>query len=465
MADTGKPRTGAKANLKLRKEHFNKCDPDEPLDPDDPRCVDIDATSTDARGRSWIGALANRIELSDRPVCEFFSGLPGSGKSTELRRLTARLSGDEGANLFPVLIDAEEVLDIYNPIDVPDILVAILYRTEQAILEKETGTNEGALVEGRLARLWHWVTTTEAEFKSVTAGAGAKAVVPGVGDASADVKVVLDLKTNPSLRRRVRDKVQAHMTTFIKEVHAALEELDGRAKKQGYEGLVVIFDSLEKLRGISNNWTEVLTSAERVFTGGAPYLKLPVHVIYTLPPALVLRLQTKVHFLPMLKLHDKKGKRAAGFASAREIVRQRVPDKYLSEFLGPTTWKSRIERLIERSGGYPRDLVRLLQTCIAEPSLDEPLFHRLLALAADEYVRTIPENAVPWLARVHREKRIIVEDDGHRATVDQMLQNNVVLRYQNDEPWADVHPAVRDMPALQAEVARLEAAAAAADKG
>jgi len=460
MADAGKPRAGAKVSLKLRKEYFNKCDPDEPLDPEDPRCVDIDAASTDARGRSWIGALANRIELSDRPVCEFFSGLPGSGKSTELRRLSARLSSDEGANLFPVLIDAEEVLDIYNPIDIPDILVAILYRTEQAILEKETGSKEGALVEGRLARLWRWVTTTEVDFKGLSGGVSAKAGIPEVADVSADAKVVLDLKTNPSLRKRVRDKVQAHMTTFIEEVQAALEELDERAKKQGYEGLVVIFDSLEKLRGISSNWTDVLTSAERVFTGGAPYLKLPVHVIYTIPPALVLRLQTKVHFLPMLKLHDKAGKRAAGFDAAREIVRQRVPDKYLAEFLGSTSFKVRIDRLIERSGGYPRDLVRLLQTCIAEPSLDEPLFNRLLALAADEYVRTIPENAIPWLARVHREKRIIVEDDDHRPTVDQMLQNNVVLRYQNDEPWADVHPAVRDMPALQAELARLDTPAA-----
>jgi hypothetical protein len=203
--------------------------------------------------------------------------------------------------------------------------------------------------------------------------------------------------------------------------------------------------------------TEVLTSAERVFTGGAPYLQLPVHVIYTLPPALVLRLSEPVHFLPMLKLYDRTGKRADGFEAARQIVRQRVPDDHLREFFGATSGEDRVERLIEWSGGYPREIVRLLQTFVAESSLDEPLLKRLLSIAADQYRRTVPENALRWLARVHVEKRLIIDDDTHRATVDLMVQNNVVLRYLNDAEWFDLHPAVREMPALRDEITRFRA--------
>ena len=59
------------------------------------------------------------------------------------------------------------------------------------------------------------------------------------------------------------------------------------------------------------------------------------------------------------------------------------------------------------------------------------------------------------LARVHDEKRLIIDTDGHRETVDLMLQNNIVLRYQNDDPWVDLHPAVRDMPNVVAEIAQL----------
>lgn len=439
---------------KARRKYFNDCNPDEPLTPDDKRNVDVDA-SPEPRGLNWVEALANKIELSRGPACELFTGLRGSGKSTELRRLAARLSSADGAHLLPVLIDAEDVLDIYNPIDVPDILVAILYKTDEAVLVAEGKKPEDALTEGRFRRLVRWLTNTDVELGSVSADAGVKAGIPGVVDVSGGAKVVLDLKTSPSLRKKVRDKVAAHMTTFVKEVEAEMTALNARAKKRGFAGLVVIFDSLEKLRGISSNWVDVLASAERVFTGGAPYLRLPVHVIYTLPPALLLRQNISAHFLPMLKLHDREGRRAdAGFDAAWHIVKQRVPEKPLKELFGAAVWKARVERLIEWSGGYPREIVRLLQVFVAQPALDEALFIRLLAMAADEYRRTVPESAFPWLARVHEEKRVIVENNEHRETVDLMLQNNVVLRYQNDDPWADLHPAIRDMPALQAEIDR-----------
>lgn len=442
---------------KLRKKYFNRCSPDESLPPGDDRYVDIDETSPEARGINWSETLANRIELSSKPVCELFTGLPGSGKSTELKRLAARLSDKDGARLLPVLIDAEEVLDIHNPIDIPEILVAILYKTDEEVLKSEGKDPKDALKDGRFARLWHWLTTTEVELPKIEASVNAKAGGENAAEVSVGAKAVLDLKTTPSLRQRVRSKVAANMTTFIAEVGEALEALNERAKKRKHSGLVIIFDSLEKLRGISTNWTEVLTSAEWVFTGGAPYLKLPVHIVYTLPPALVLRLSERVHFLPMLKLTDQAGKRADGFKAARELVRQRVPDEYLREFFGATSGEERVERLIEWSGGYPREIVRLLQDFIAEPSLDEARFERLLSLAADQYRRTVPESALRWLARVHVEKRLIIDDEGHRATVDLMLQNNVVLRYLNNKEWYDLHPAVRDMPALRDEIERLRA--------
>lgn len=441
---------------KIRRKYFNLCDPKEPLQPDDARNVDVDAESSETRGRNWVEALANKIELSRGPVCELFTGLPGSGKSTELKRLAARLQDPLGAHLLPVHIDAEEVLDIYNPIDVPDILIAILYKTDESVLVAEGGEAGDALREGKFRRLWRWLTTAEVELKSATAEAAVKAAAPKVGEASAGARVVLDLKSSPSLRKTVRDKVATHMTTFVREVEAELTLLQARVVKKGYSGLVILFDSLEKLRGISSNWVEVLISAERVLTGGAPYLRLPVHVLYTIPPALVHRLSLPVYFLPMLKLRDRDGERAeAGFEAAWSIVKRRVPERHLKELFGAATWRARVERLIEWSGGYPREIVRLLQTCIAEPSLDDALFRRLLALAADEYRRTVPDSAFEWLARVHAEKRVIIDDNEHRETVDLMLQNNIVLRYQNDEPWADLHPAVRDMPGVQAALARL----------
>lgn len=444
----------AVVDKKLRRKYFNLCDPRESLPPNDDRNVDVDAVTVEARGRRWVEALANRIELSDKPQCEFFTGLPGSGKSTELRRLAARLAHEDGAHLLPVLIDAEEVLDVRSTIDVSDILMAILVKAEETVLEAEGKSPAQALEESALRRFWTWLTTTEIDLKGAEASAAAEAGVPGVAKGSVGAKVVIDLKARPSLRKKVRNTVAEHVTTFIKQVREAITELDERATRAGYEGLVVLFDSLEKVRGTSESWRDVLSSAERVFANRAADLELPVHVLYTLPTALILRLSVPVTFLPMLKLVDRHGKRAAGYEAAREIVRKRVPDSALNEFFGAPSREARVEQLITWSGGYPREIVRLLQTCVGEPGLDEALFQRLLSLAGDEYCRTVPENAFAWLARVHVDKSLAFPDE-QREMVDQMLENNVVLRYQNNEPWCDIHPAVRRIPRIAEEIERL----------
>ena len=445
---------------KLRETYANRCNPDEPLRPDDERNVDIDELNPDARGVSVVDTIAERIEISKSPVCELFSGLPGSGKSTELRRLVARLAAPTGAHLLPVIIDAEETLDTANPIDVADILIAILYHTERALLIAEGATAEAAardaLSEGRLRRLWHWVTHLDLEIKSIEFATEAKAEASELGELSASAKAEFELRSDPSLRRRIREKIAAHMTTFLREMKILLRAMEARAKKLGRRGLLIVVDSLEKLRGSSDNWVEVLRSAEHVFRGNAPYLQLPVHVLYTVPPAVVLRISLRVHFLPMLKLHDRAGKRCdGGFDAAWQIVHQRVPDSVLEVFFG-SSWVARINRLIEWSGGYPREIVQLLQTFLSSSrEIDEPRFDRVISLAADQHRRTLPDSAFRWLAQVHLEKRLVIEDDEQRETVDLMLQNNVVLRYQNNDPWADVHPAVLEMPQVAAAIAQL----------
>jgi hypothetical protein len=86
-------------DLGTRRTYYNRCHPSDTLDPGDDRYVDIDAIDPahPVRGQDWVTRLADRIELSDRPVYELFTGLPGSGKSTELRRLVQRLQSRQPA--------------------------------------------------------------------------------------------------------------------------------------------------------------------------------------------------------------------------------------------------------------------------------------------------------------------------------------------------------------------------------
>ena len=436
-------------DLTRQRHYYNRCKPSEVLDPDDPRYVQIDELG-DAdhrvRGENWVAKLARRVELSGEPVCELLTGLPGSGKSTELRRLALRLDKADGANLLPVVVDAEQTFDLANPIDIPDIILAVLHAVDSALLVAEDKSGNRTMREGYLERFWNWVTETDVDLKQ-----GQLAV----GD---PLKLVVELKTRPSLRARVRATVASYLSKFLDEARDEILRMQARAEKLGRAGLVVIFDSLEKLRGISSNWEEVLQSAERVFAGGAPYLRLPVHTFYTIPTALIARRRfEQVHFMPMVKLHLRDGTPfQPGIDAAREIVIRRIPPEVLREVFGED-FEVRVGRMIEWSGGYPRELVRLLQSALSAETLplSASALVRLLNEVGDQYRRLIPANAFPWLARVAVDQYMTLDDDAHRQTADAMLSNNAILRYLNDKDWFDLHPAVRAIPGVEAEIRRL----------
>lgn len=433
-----------------RKVLYNRCNPFEPLNPDDERNVDLDLRSQDGgrvRGVVWVERLAQGLELSDRPVLELFTGLPGSGKSTELRRLARRLEQADGANLLPIVVDAEDALDLTSAVDVVDVLSAVVHAADAEVLRLEGGKPDNALREGYPRRLWSWLTQTDVDLK------GAQFELP------AGASLVMEMKTRPTLRQRVREIVANHLSRFLQEIHQELEALSARAQRRGRAGLVVIVDSLEKLRGTSTTWHDVLNSAERLFAGGAPYLRLPVHVVYTIPPALVSRRFERVHFMPMIKLKSQDGSPwAPGVQAARELVRRRIPDEQLSLLLGPDR-ERRLERVIAWSGGYPRELVEMLQKIVAHRAhpISEADLQRLLHEVRDAYRRVVPSEAFPWLARVADEKFLTLDDDEQRPAADLMLSNNVILCYLNDRAWFDLHPAALEIPGIQEALRALQA--------
>jgi hypothetical protein len=436
-------------DFKTRKLYYNRCDPFEPLAPGDARNLDLDTFgSTPVRGVNWVDRLASRIELSDKPVFELFTGLPGSGKSTELKRLADRLADPHRAHLLPILIDAEEVVDLANAIDIPEIVAAVLQCTEAVILEREGRDSQAAMGEGYLTRLWNWLTHTDVELTK------AEYSIPS------GPKLVAEMRTRPSLRQRVRNTVAAHLTRFLKDARDEMVLLQSRTTDLAFSGLIVIFDSLEKLRGISTNWNEVLESAERIFSSGAPYLRLPVHILYTIPPALVARRFERVHFMPMIKLQEQdRTPFCPGMDAVRELIRRRVPDDILTELFGAQR-ERRLEELIGWSGGYPREIVRLLRSAFAlsqTPISDDDL-DRIVGEVRDAYRKIVPADAFPWLARVARDHYLTVENDGHRQAADLMLQNNAVLRYLNGGDWFDLHPAVHQIPGVEAAKQSLFAA-------
>lgn len=430
---------------------FNRCNPEQPLAPDDERNVNIDAQREHVRGEPWIHKMANQLERSDSPLCLFFSGLRGSGKSTELRRLTARLEDPARAHMLPILVDAETLLDLSARIDVSDVLSMVLFSVERELLRRENKDPDKAMESNVFRRFWAYLTRTEVEFTKAEAG---------IQHAMVNGKLTAEMRANPTLRQKVHKLVANHLSTFIQEVYQELHAFEARSRSLGFQGLVVIVDSLEKLQGTSQTWKDVLDSAERMFANDASFLRLPVHVVYTFPPALTRRLPAQVYYLPMIKLHDRAGRdHGAGFETVRDIIRKRLStatlqaDSVLADMFGPALFESRLREIIDWSGGYPRELVRFLRALLSEETfpISEQGLQRLLRSESRPYYRIVLDNVtnVALTARIWVTKSLTVQTPEEQATLDLLLSNNVILRYSNDEDWVDVHPAVTHLEEIK----------------
>ncbi len=421
---------------------FERCDPYGSLPAGDRRYVDFDAAGEgrrSVRGQRWIQRMARRVAIEKKPVRLLFSGLTGSGKSTELQRLSKQLSDAQGLNLLAVVADADEGIDLAGTIDVPDILVMMLEAAERAVIALEGGA-PAPVGEGALGRIWAWLTATDPTLRDAEFG-----VRDGRQFASG-------LRSLPDLRKRVRHTVATNVNAFRAEVAAEFTRLDERARRQGRSGIVVIVDSLEKLLGTSQSFDDVLDSVWQVFANGAPHLELPVHAVYTIPPMLLRRARIPgVFYLPMLKVANRDGSRfEPGYVAARKLIEQRVEPTFLKEILGEDDYEGRVDRIIQLSGGYPREIVLLLRRVVeeGERTLDEDAFENILSMHADEVRQPVPDYAFQWLAKVAMKKALVIEGEAKRSFVEHMLALNFVLRYQDDKEWFDLHPAVRAHPAI-----------------
>ena len=385
-----------------------------------------------------VELLARGIEWTPGQSVQLFSGFRGTGKSTELRRLRHRL---RESGYLVVLCDMESFVNLSTPIDVSDFLMALMGAFSEA-LEDPGFLGKDVAHQSYWERLGAFLTRARVEMDEL------KVKPEAAGISGLEVKA--SLKSDPTFKELLQDRMAGHVGALVEDVQEYVRDACRKLKKA--HGLateiVLLVDSLERLRGTSANADEVHKSVETLFAGHADKLHLPaLHVVYTVPPYLKVRYPNLgslyspggLQILPSVKIRDDQGNpNPAAFDALERVVASRGDWRRL---LGE---RSMLDELIGHSGGHLRDLLRLLAEVIRRASV-LPVKPATVASAVSQ-VRSeflpIANDDARWLARASASHSAALESSKRLAQLAWFLDTHMLLCYRNGEEWYDVHPLI-----------------------
>ena len=417
-------------------EVLQKIEYEEALSDQDPRYVD----SQEARGsEKTFTRLARKFgwdPVSDVFFAPYekhilFFGHIGIGKTTELRRYALQLNGSR--RFYVVEVDVLAKLD-RNNLQYTEVLMAMA----ETLLERLHGDGFVLGAEA-LEPLQRWFgnvvetqTTTKelsAELKTVAEGGGG---IPGLIKLLATFTAAF--KTGSSQKSEWRREIRNDFTSLALAFNTLIRLAEAQLARKGRaEQLLFLIDGTDKMRG-EDTQQFFVQDAEQL-------LAIKTLVIYTAPLHLKYdgRLGGKLDadiVLPMMKLYERDGGRfEAGWRTMRRLLLLRA-DRCLFAS------DAEVDRLVEFSGGHPRELLRLLKLCceLAEDRIDASVVQTAIEKLAADYryflkpadyalLKTIDSNPV---------------DGGNDEQAQELLHRLALLQY-NDGTWRRSHPVVRTL--------------------
>lgn len=409
-----------------------------PLEPDDKRCVpnlhgteaeDVVLTLTAACGRVQGSAMF------------YFTGQRGTGKSTELRRLKS-LIADRQSKAF--LVDASDYVSETHPLKTADLLLIVATAFADALREE---TQQDLLSETWATRFFQWLQT-EVEIKEI---------------AAQGVKLVFK-NQQASVFERIRAFEPSKREAFMAECRAFITEMTRFARKRfGRERIVLIVDSLERMRDSGLNSTAMFDHMVDVFDGNMEKLKVPeLQLVFSVPPYLpyLADVGSRVRTFSLASVRvcepplggQRRLPRTDGLEVMRNVLKQRYPQWQV--LLQPEA----LNRIALASGGDLRQYLIRLLTEILEQAYYAP--GRLPLAENDEIVSAV-------IARQQGDMRKLVARDeyallkaigeSHLAEpperdklplIARFFDTHVVLNYRNGQDWVDVNPLL--WPAIDA---------------
>lgn len=420
--------------------------PELPLtDPNDARYIDLDEGGLRGSDGSCIEQLARAIvtRAPEEPSCLLLSGYPGTGKTTDLARLSQQLRALGETSAYVVVVDAERYLDRYAPPSISAILRLLAWHLDTEAMEAEG--KDASRGPGYLERLWHWLQ--------------ADVEINKIGMSAYGVNLMAEIKNNPSFRKRVEEVLDLRFQKFAEQAHEVVQDAIARiAAARKVSRVVVVVDGLEKFTALRPEVGEEMEAAvEAVFCSHAAWLRIGTSVVYTFPLWLRFRrpdlgglYDAPPLVMPMVKVRTREGAaHEPGIAKLTELVFQRIGTPV--EVFGPNPDLA-IRALIEASGGYPRDVLRLVRDVIQRAKQFPVSAHdmeRVVQIVAEAYEHATLLSNLDVLRFIGRHHRLPEGLDEVRAA-SRLFELVQVMTYRNGEEWYDLHPLVARSRALTA---------------
>ncbi len=414
---------------------FAKALQDRPLDPanpDDERLY-VKELHVPANSPDPVARLAIQIQRAEGSHVWLFTGNIGSGKSTELRRLRHELIEKE---CVVFLADAADYINLNQKIEISDFLISVT-----AALAEQAGTYLGdkQIESSHWERFNAFLKDTQIDFKEISPGGQFKAA----------------MRQDPTVKKQLQDHLRGHITQLsenLEDFRATIIDKI-RAKKGPDVKIVLLFDSLERLRGSGDAGDEVFSSVKALFTQYSDLMRLAdIQVVYSVAPYLIklapqlgglFGVGTLCHLTTahVFKQCSRELDVDHGVPVIRNIIARRYPE--WEKWLPPNT----LDEIIEASGGDLRDLFRLLSIVLLELEFsgDEST---VLPYALEQVRRDMTWITGPQQARLryiaeHKQPRL--DDDADRDALVHDLETKRVLMYRNGKDWYDVHPLLRPL--------------------
>ncbi len=392
-------------------------------------------------GRAVLLKLKREIEASesDRGRGKFvFSGHRGCGKSTLLKQL-AEIMKD---SFFIVRFS---IADMIEPSAVSPI--NILYAIAIQLLSCATQHNI-SVPEDIKKELLGWFNTTHKQKTEQSTKSEM-----GLGIDKLISIATLKLQQEKAFRDEIEKVFEKRVSDLVKKVDrlAALIQTSMKSKP-----VLVIIDDLDKLE---------LELAESIFRNNVKSLLSPAfRIVFTVPITAVQDSRimgalnsegiVRPYLFPVAKFFEKKDTRNPDaqpipqtFNLFLEVLRRRIPESCIE----PET----AHKIVLKSGGVMRELVRIARECCTEAmfqmemepdrsdvKIDDAILTAALRNLRLDFARQLQPESYKILVRVYEsQKQEEAENDGFNK----LLHGLMVLEYENERLWYDVHPIVVDL--------------------